>query len=261
MMYQEKLYSIVDSFTLDTLPRTILLLGEYGCGKSTLISHISSNIGLDIEDISDNLTTEYIDDITLRVVPKIYTINTERLTIKNENVILKFLEEPLKNAYIILTAHDRRSVIPTVLNRCQVWKFDDYPKDYLVSLVSEDTQNKDFLLKVATTPGKIDLYKSFPLSDMFGLASKIFDNIKVANFANVMTIDKSLAFKQEKGKYDVDLFFEILLIVSSDNCKSNTHKCYEVYELTRKLNENKFIFNVDKKLLFDEYLIKLKMLL
>ena len=260
MKCQEKLYSKVDSYTLDTIPRTILMLGDKGCGKHTLIEYIGNKFNLDIEDISDNISVDVIDKITLSGSPKIYLIDVAKLTTKNENVILKFLEEPLKSAYIILIAESRRAVIGTVLNRCQIWEFSPYPESYLRELIPFGTIGADSLLRVANTPGKIIEYQSYPLLDMFALANKIFGSISSANFANAMTISKYIAFKKEKDKYDFDLFLTILLIVSRDNCVAGAARCFDIYELTNELNNSKYIFNVDKKALFDTYLVKLKLL-
>lgn len=261
MNCQEQLYEKVNSCTMDTLPRTILLLGERGCGKRTLIKYIGERLLLEVEDISDNITLEQMDKITLRVSPKIYMIDVHKLTVKNENVILKFLEEPLKNAYIILVAENRKSVIPTVLNRCQVWEFSPYPKDYLMGLVGQSYQDTDVLLKVADTPGKVIDYQSFPLADMFNLANKVFGSMASANFANAMTIGRFIAFKKEKDKYDFNLFLDVLLTVSRELCVCGADsKCFDMYALTSELNSSKYIFNVDKKAMFDNYLIKLKLL-
>lgn len=252
---QEKICSKIDSCTMDNFPRTLLLLGEYGSGKHLIVNYVADRFNLEIEDISDTLTLEKIDNITQQVSPKIYVINSSKLTVKNENVILKFLEEPLKNAYIIVLCEHKSSIIPTVWNRCQVWKLDVYERDFLSTFA---TQNSEQLMKVANTPGKVIEYQYYPLKEMFDLAHKIFNSIKRANFANVLTISRFLAFKNEKDKYDFNLFLDILLIVSKELFLNNVVSS-DVYQLTNKLNNNKHIFNIDKKALFEHYLIELKM--
>jgi hypothetical protein len=92
---------------------------------------------------------------------------------------------------------------------------------------------------------------------MFDLAYKIFAHIKKANFANALTISRFIAFKNEKDKFDFSLFLDILLVA----CKElywNKQLSSEVYWLTNTLNNNKYIFNIDKKSLFEHYLIELK---
>ena len=251
---QEKLCQKIDSLTMDTFPRTILLLGEYGSGKHTIVNYIANKFNLEIEDISDNLTLETIDNITQKVSPKIYVINSKKLTVKNENVILKFLEEPLKNAFIIVLCEHKSSIIPTVWNRCQIWELSTYDKDFLTAFTQD---NNEYLLRIANTPGKVMEYQHYPLKEMFDLAYKIFNNIKNANFANVLTISRFIAFKNEKDKFDFNLFLDILL----EACKEmywNNKVTSDVYWLTSNLNNNKYIFNIDKKALFEHYLIELK---
>ena len=260
-MFQKRLYDRVDSLTVDSFPRTLMLLGEFGCGKHTLVKYVGNKFGVDIEDISDNLTLELIDNISTRVVPKIYVINSSNLTVKNENVILKFLEEPLKNSFIVILTERKESVIQTVLNRCQIWEFESYPTEYLESLLNTtDSQNKRLLLEVANTPGKVEVYRDHPLTDMVKLAHKIFHQIRSANFANVLTISRFVAFKNEKDKYDFNLFLDILLTVCRDACYNCDPLCYDMYELTRVLNSNKYVYNIDKRALFEHYLIELKLL-
>lgn len=254
---QERICNKIDSLTMDNFPRTLMLLGEYGSGKHAIVTYISKKFNLEVEDISDKLSIETIDDITHRVSPKIYVINSNKLTIKNENVILKFLEEPLKNAFIIVLCEHKSSIIPTVLNRCQVWELCTYEKTFLETFITNDDVDRANLMKVATTPGKVLEYQHYPLKDMFDLAHKIFNNIKNANFANVLTVGRFIAFKNEKDKFDYDLFTNILLIVSKElYCNKQTP--IEMYLLTNRLNNNKHIFNIDKKAMFEHYLIELK---
>ena len=257
---QEKLCQKINSLTLDTFPRTLLLLGEYGSGKHTLVNYIGDRFKCEIEDISKNLSLEYIEVINQRVTPMIYLIDSKELTVKNENVILKFLEEPLKNAFIVVLSDSKYSIIPTILNRCHIWELDTYEHNYLRSFVNDSSTNVDTLLKVANTPGKVIEYQSYPISDMIALAQKIFVNIGRANISNTLTLSKSLAFKNEKDKFDVNLFFDILLLISREMCEDKSVLSIDRYLLTDKLNNNKYIFNVDKKALFENYLIELKFL-
>ena len=257
---QEKLCQKIDSHTMDTFPRTILLLGEYGSGKHTIVNYIANKFNLEVEDISDNITLETIDNISQRTFPKIYVITSNKLTIKNENVILKFLEEPLKNAFIVVLSESKYNIIPTILNRCQVWELATYEQDFLRSFISDLSIDVDTLLKVSNTPGKVIEYQSYPINEMIALAQKIFTNIARANVANALTLSRFIAFKNEKDKFDFNLFLDVLLMISKEMYYNNK-VTYEAYMLTNTLNNNKFIFNVDKKSLFEHYLIELKLLL
>jgi len=49
-------------------------------------------------------------------------INGERMTVEAQNSILKILEEPGKNNYIIITAQNPYLLLSTILSRCQLLK-------------------------------------------------------------------------------------------------------------------------------------------
>ncbi len=258
---QEKIRSRIDSSTVDTFPRTLMLLGDYGSGKHTVVNYIASKFNLEIEDISNNLTLEYIDNINQRVSPYVYIIESNKLTIKNENVILKFLEEPLKNSFVVVLSERRHSIIPTILNRCQIWEMESYDYTFLKSFIKDLSVDSDILLKLANTPGKVIEYQTHPIDEMIKLAFKIFDNIEKANIANILTLSRFIAFKNEKDRFNVDLFFDVLLFVIRD-LYGQDYKCsFQAYLLTSNLNNYKYLFNVDKKALFENYLINLKSLM
>lgn len=256
---QDKIVKKIYSHILDTFPRTLLLEGKLGSGRRSLIKEISYRFNLDIIDISDNLTNEKIEDILCCVSPNIYFINTENITAKNENVILKFLEEPLKNSYIILICEDSNQLIATIRNRCQIWKLEEYSKDFLSSFINDNVkeEERNDILEYCETPGQVLEYQILPISDMVEYATKIFTMIGSANIANVLNISNAMAYKKEKDKFDFNLFCKILTKVAKKlYCENKIN--YNVYKLTQELNYNRTIFNVDKKYIFENYLIRLK---
>lgn len=64
-------------------------------------------------------------------------INGEKMTVEAQNSILKILEEPGENNYIIITAPNPYLLLPTILSRCQLLKGKDLP-----SAVEGDHFNK-----------------------------------------------------------------------------------------------------------------------
>ena len=121
---QEKLLKKIQSISLDNFPRTLMLEGPKGSGKHIIADIIRQKLNLPLYNITKNISLDTITEICLKVEPSIYLIEGNILTEKTENVILKFLEEPLKNSFIILLVDDKASLLETVINRCQVWKMD-----------------------------------------------------------------------------------------------------------------------------------------
>ena len=44
MIGQKRLLNVIDNYTIDTFPRSVILIGDQGCGKHTLVNYISENI-------------------------------------------------------------------------------------------------------------------------------------------------------------------------------------------------------------------------
>ena len=67
---------------------------------------------------------------------KVFIIKqVDKLTIPGQNALLKTLEEPTPKTIFLLTTHSERSILPTILSRCQRIKLTSLPrgqiKDYL----------------------------------------------------------------------------------------------------------------------------------
>ena len=255
---QEKLVSMIEEHTLDTFPRSVMLVGPSGSGKHSLCSFISTKLNLKIENITENLTLEMIEEISVRVEPRIYVIETSKITVKEENTILKFLEEPLKNAYIVLLCESKNRLLDTIINRCQVWTLEAYSKETLTQFVSDGNEERDLILELAHTPGEVKKYNSIKLSDYVLLASKLVNMIDIASVPNTLTLVDKLCYKNEKDKLDADIFFNVLLhqayLLAITDDKPYGSICYD---LTDKLVNESLVANIDKKNLFERYLIML----
>ena len=147
---QDKLIQKIYNLNLDTFPRTLMLLGEEGSGKHSIVSIISDHLNLPIDDITESISLEKLNEIELRIEPHIYILSVNSISLKEENTILKFLEEPLKNSFIILLANGKDGLLPTILNRCQVWPLEKYKKVLLKELFPEAS---DDILDICNTPG------------------------------------------------------------------------------------------------------------
>lgn len=254
---QEALIDKINKLTLDTFPRSLLLVGEDGSGKHLMANHIKDHLHLDLIDISEVLTYETLSDISLKAEPAIYLIDSSTITIKDQNSILKFIEEPLKNAYIIILCENVTMLLSTVINRCQRWDMSIYSIDILKNFITPDSSiNK--ILTIARTPGRIEILKGYDIDSMLSLANKIVTKIKNANYANMLKILDSLAFANEQGKYDPLIFIDFIKLAFMQEIKIhndlhliNGYKCIE--ELSTVLTYP----NCNKKYQYQYYLSKL----
>ena len=250
LLYQPELTEYVNSLTLNSLKHTLLLKGNKGCGKHTLCNMIAEKLDLPLVDLTDNLNLDVINEVYISTQPTLYLIDSDKITIKEQNIILKFLEEPCNVAYILLI-NSNNKLLDTIINRCFILNFKPYTKDSLKTLISTDT-NVDSLLSVCITPGDILSYSSIDFNGMMEFANKVFRFIKTANLSNCLTIANKISYgTSENDLFDVDLFSRILLTMSKNIS-------VEVYNLTNTLCNNLTIANINKKNLFEKYIVDLK---
>lgn len=254
---QDRILDYINSKSIDTLPKTILLEGKSGSGRHTIAKYIADKFNLIINDISECITLDTINEAYLKIEPYLYIIDCNKLSNKNENTLLKFLEEPLKNSFIILITENKYSLINTIVNRCFLITLKPYSKECLKSFIT-NTEYTDEILGICETPGDVITLQNYDISALFDFCIKIFDKIHIASYANTLSISDKIAFKSEKDKYDVNIFWRILLKVSYVRVVNNLPNSIKQYELTNKFFNRLVIRNIDKKYLLEQYLINLK---
>lgn len=254
---QKKLLDFIDKHNLSTFPRTIMLEGELGSGRHMICQYIADKFNLEIEDISDILTYDKIEEINLRIRPYIYIIDSSKLTVKNENTILKFLEEPLKNAYVIVLCENKYDLIETIRNRCYSLTLAKYNQVQLEQFITIQ-EHARIILTICNTPGDVIKLQTYPIKDMLDLAIKIYEKIHNASFANTLTLSNKIAFKNEKDKYDFIIFMRALMYVSKTRVLNNAPNSINEYLVTNDYYNRAYVRNIDKKALFENFLIALK---
>ena len=149
--------SLENAFNRKKLSHTILLTGNYGCGKTTSARILAAMLNCENKDNSDpcgecdsckkifNETAidireidaashRGIDDIRsiqdkAKYAPaelkyKIYIIDEcHSLTIQAMEAFLKMLEEPLSHVYFFLCTTEPQKLKNTILSRCQIYTF------------------------------------------------------------------------------------------------------------------------------------------
>lgn len=258
MVGQEKLInSFKELIQNNKFPRTLLLVGEEGCGKHTLSSELSNIMNLTINDITELLSSELIDEIYLKPTPTIYLINSDNITIREQNMILKFIEEPLKNAFIFLLSTSIRKLLPTIINRCQPYYFEAYSEKDLKSFLTDNIDQRVF--KLCTTPGMILQAQQQSSSEMYNLAESIFQNIQKASYSNALTLVTKFSYKKDdkEGKFDFDFFLKMLIHVAVKYYE-NKNITFQEYSLVKELFSKCLIAHINKQYIFEQFIINLK---
>ena len=255
---QEELLNTVNSFNIDTFPHSVLLEGEKGCGRHTLCHIIGNKFGIEIVELNDNSDRKDIETIQLKPYPCLYIIDLSEVIPKFQNSMLKILEEPPAGAFLICLCETTNKVLPTIVNRCVVWSFKKYSADVLKHFVSDYTpEEADIALKVFRTPGKLLSNSDSNLKHADELAKDGIDRIGRASIPNVLSISDKMAYKNEKGKINPDLFIDVLKyeitarVLNSDN-DTTLHLHKEVCKMKDALS-----MCISKQRTFEGYLIRL----
>lgn len=253
---QDNLMNKIRSKTLDTFPRSLILNGEKGSGKHLISNFISEHLDIPLIDITESISVEMLQDINEKPYPCLYLVDSDskKFSIRQQNAILKFLEEPLLNAYIIVLCENIDTLIETIKNRCQVWNILPYSKEILARFI--ETSDNNLILSIARTPGRVKEIKAINLSDIFDLCYKLIDKISVASYPNTLSISNKISF-DDAGPIPLYLFIECLLYSISERQKQGMMVPKYFYDLTLQLNREYKIKNLDRKYIFERFLTNL----
>lgn len=201
--------------SLNSLPNSLCLIGSGGSGKHTLAKYINNKFfNVDYLDITDTLNEETIDSIYRYPQKRLYIIDMNKLTEKDQNKLLKFLEEPFANIYICLLANTELSLLSTIRNRVSIFKLDYYTFDELATIAKSNDIDIDdsYYGKCIFTPGDVLKVKTnnIDLKAIDELTDKIVNKLSIASFPNTLSIIDKLNFKDEYDKLDVDFVLSML---------------------------------------------------
>ncbi len=268
---QDKLLDRINKFNYETFPQASIIEGTTGCGKHTLVEYLSDKFNIPIEDISGKISNDMIMDIYTKPNPTLYVIDMLQLNKSKridivQNSLLKFIEEPPTNSKVIILCENKDNLLSTIQNRCQIFSFEKY--NYIrLKQFTEDNDIKvesEDLFCVYDTPGKLlNMTNEVCFSELKSLVDKVIDNIVRASIPNILTIPSKLNFDNSDG-YDIDVFLHLMrtsLLNRMTDCSiSNEEFNYlkKQYTRTCKVCEKIKMFNVNKKALFENYLMELK---
>ena len=240
---QESLYS----------RKTILFLGEYGCGKHTLAKEYADYLKLPLVDITEDISFELLETIQFSSLLSLYLIDLDKLTEQEQNMVLKFIEEPADTSYIILLSSNENRVIPTVLNRCYNYKFADYTKEELVKIVGLDIS--DEILSICTTPGQIRLLQN-QYKDIVNLCQTMVTKLSKSIFSNALSIVDKINYKDEYNKFDLDIFLKVLKRELYNAYLSGDIKALKLYNIVCIESQKLIDFRLNREI-FVQHLITL----
>lgn len=262
MIGQKKLQEKIEKITLDSFPKSLVLQGESGCGKHLICSLIENKFSnCDFVYVKDKISYDFVESAYLIATQTFYVIDGNKISDKEQNVLLKLFEEPPINVRIIILTTTSAKLIPTILGRAVVWSFENYSKDELKEFLGEKDES---LLEYVTTPGQLLNLINCNIDEIVKLCDLIIDKINVAAVSNVLSLSNRFKFvnskKNNETGLDFKVFFMILRKTLVEKIKQNpiNIKYIDMYKLTNNTLKVLTLSTINDKMLFENYLLKLK---
>lgn len=263
MIGQDKIKLFLKSWNVP--PQFIILQGEIGSGRSTLIDLIKNKYkfncitcGTSVDEIRDIIKLAYeLKDPTFYIF-----YNGDKLSISAKNALLKIVEEPPKNAYFIMRVEN--TVIDTLRNRSFYYQMQSYTsedlKQYFISIGKESVFNQ--YPTICKNIGQIKTFLNSPYEDIIGYCDTIINLISQVAQGNIFNITNKLNIKDDLEKWDLITFINILEWKLSKRYEETRDEKY--FQAIFRINDIRGqlrITGVNKQVLMDNFLLGLKDLL
>lgn len=252
---QEKLVKALEGYTLETAPKTILFLGQSGCGKSWIANAFAKQLDLEVVVVQPDSTAEKLIEYYQCPINKMYLIDLKEITEKDQNKFLKFIEEPSKTMNIILMAESTVGILPTILNRCVKYVFEPYTPEQLKQFDWAVNCSEEIAYEICKTPGQLLELSADNLDQALGLCRAIVSSVDKANYANTLSIITKINLKDDAKKIDFKLFFDLMTYAAFDDYKKNNNELsFKIYLYTIRQQAKALNINVAKEAFLLNYL-------
>jgi hypothetical protein len=260
---QKKLVSLFSDYTVDSMPRTLMLLGEQGSGKKLLATKLAKRLGLELVELNTQTTAEELLDFCHCPVTKIYWLDLTEVPEKAQNKFLKFIEEPPATVRVILGAESEVGILSTILNRCLKLTLEPYTEDELKSFSWAPKNADPLLYKFCNTPGKLNTVgDASQFTQILAHSKHIVKTLPELNhFAYGEHIALSLPIAVDdktKTRFDMHLFMDLLAYTAFEDFKATfAMSSFEIYKATieakqqilnKAVNKKAFVLNFFNKL-------------
>lgn len=236
-----------------SIPSSLLIIGDFGSGRHLVCNLLAEKLNVsssNIQDLSKDISQERIDEIYLQLDRHLFIIDGSKISIINQQKLLKLIEEPPNNAYIVVLCESKNQVLETIRNRCYTIYMDRYSFEELKVFGNIDPT-------IANTPGKQLLWGKEDLNSINTICENIFKYLKTVNYPNFLSISGRFKYTDKDDGYAFELFIALL----RKNCNTaffNKLISFKVVEKTFSFINECSLPNINKKNLLERYLTDLR---
>jgi len=263
MIGQERFKNYLSLWT--NPPQFIILQGEIGSGRSTIIEEIKNKFKFDCITCGTSVdeVREIIDLARQLAHPTFYIFyNGDKLSLSAKNALLKIVEEPPRNAYFIMRIEN--ALLDTLRNRAFYYTIENYKANELKDFFKQN--NKEELFSkygtICKNIGQIKTFLQSPYEDIISYCETIIQMISQVAQGNIFNITNKLNLKEDLTKWDVTTFINILEWTLNNTYKETKQDKYfqAIFRLNNVRSQLR-INGVNKQAVFDNFLLGLKDLL
>ena len=248
-----------------TPPHFIIINGEFGSGRSTIIDLIKSKFkfqvvscGTSVDEIREVIRMSYeVNSDTFYIF-----YNGDKLSISSKNALLKVVEETPKNAYFIMRTEF--GTIDTLKNRSFYYNMQPYSFNELKSYY-EKNNRLDIFNKygsISKTVGQAKILLKSPFEDIVDYCDNIINMISKVPQGNIFNITNKLSLSEKDDKWDIVLFINTLeWSLKSAFEKTKQDKYFQAIYRLNSVRSQLRINGVNKQVLFDNFFLGLRDLL
>lgn len=250
------LYTYIDKF-----PKASILVGRSKEDKDDCLNYISTNLSMNVLDITGNVDYDYLSGLYLSTEPAIYTADLDNITPQKQNALLKFVEEPPASCYVVLTTSSR-FILPTLKTRCVEFGLHEYSREEIEELASttgRQGEDLNLLVNICETADDVKRFGEADLLSVRGLARNIIDNISKATLPNAISIaNKYIYFKDPvEGKCSVELFTAVMsYVLRAEYCATRLRVLYDMYRALLNFKIKLLNKSLSREYLFEQLLIR-----
>ena len=236
---QQKLKDTLSSYNINTVPRTLMLLGDEGCGKRSFATFLANHLGLMIINVGPDVSDTDIIEYQLSPINRLYVIDLRLFTDKQQNKLLKFIEEPTETCFIVLLANSEFGVLDTILNRCIRLHFAQYTFAEMKQIAVFHSNYNEQTYAVCNTPGQLAELDDTTIANTQKLCRSLIASLTDQHYGRTLSVYTKINYAEEYDLINFNVFFNMMISEALELYKtSNSERYLKVYSLTQSYLRN-----------------------
>ena len=230
-----------------------------------------------IEPEKGNIKKEVVKDIIKESIktsmedgPKVFIFNgAESLNVSSSNSLLKFIEEPIDDTYIIFIVDNIESLLPTIRSRCVTLFFKPLNKELLIEKLVSDGHEKGIvlpLIEYSLDSNEVErIIGDEKLISILSLVEELF-MVRIEDKESMITylnerrdVLEDSQKNKELADYKKNIFISLIIALINDLIKlKNNDENIAFIMIKERLNELKDIYTLENLIILMEEAMNIK---